>query len=87
MWQNSRQTRRRPPSIARALSLAPARTAPAPPLAPLPSGDSWRARVSHICELQVNLAAGAMTIDFGGLDRWDYAERARNLDAAARAVA
>ncbi|TBU56415.1 hypothetical protein BD310DRAFT_1040553 [Dichomitus squalens] len=46
------------------------------------TGDSWRARVSHICELQVNLATGAMTIDFGGLDRWDYAERARNLEEA-----
>ncbi|KAI0743468.1 hypothetical protein C8Q80DRAFT_1220462 [Daedaleopsis nitida] len=50
------------------------------------TGDSWRARVSHICELQVNLAAGAMTIDFGGLDRWDYPERARNLEEAARPV-
>ncbi|KAH9931081.1 uncharacterized protein BXZ73DRAFT_90167 [Epithele typhae] len=46
------------------------------------TGDSWRARVSHICELQVNLAMGAMTIDFGGLDRWDYVERARNLEEA-----
>ena len=50
------------------------------------SGDSWRARVSHICELQVNLAAGAMTIDFGGMDRWDGAERARNLEEAVRPV-
>ena len=50
------------------------------------SGDSWRARVSHICELQVNLASGAMTIDFGGLDRWDYAERARNMEEAVRPV-
>lgn len=48
------------------------------------SGDSWRARVSHICELQVNLAMGALTIDFGGLDRWDYVERARNLEEAVR---
>ncbi|KAM5532844.1 hypothetical protein V8D89_013485 [Ganoderma adspersum] len=48
------------------------------------TGDSWRARVSHICELQVNLATGALTIDFGGLDRWDYVERARNLEEAAR---
>nr|VWO99409.1 AP1 [Ganoderma boninense] len=47
------------------------------------TGDSWRARVSHICELQVNLATGALTIDFGGLDRWDYVERARNLEEAA----
>ncbi|KAI0745812.1 hypothetical protein C8Q76DRAFT_790139 [Earliella scabrosa] len=50
------------------------------------TGDSWRARVSHICELQVNLASGAMTIDFGGLDRWDYAERARNMEEAVRPV-
>ncbi|KAH9858759.1 hypothetical protein C2E23DRAFT_855529 [Lenzites betulinus] len=51
------------------------------------TADSWRARVGHICELQVNLAAGAMTIDFGGLDRWDYEERARNLTEAVRAAA
>jgi hypothetical protein len=44
--------------------------------------DSWRARVSHICELQVNLSSGAMKIDFGGLDRWDYAERQRNMQEA-----
>lgn len=46
------------------------------------TGDSWRARVSHICELQVNLFAGTIKIDFGGLDRWDYAERARNIAEA-----
>lgn len=45
-------------------------------------GDSWRARVSHICELQVNLYSGAMKIDFGGLDRWDYSERQRNIQEA-----
>ncbi|KAI0358397.1 hypothetical protein OH77DRAFT_1420781 [Trametes cingulata] len=50
------------------------------------TADSWRARVSHVCELQVNLASGAMTIDFGGLDRWDYEERARNLNEAVRPV-
>lgn len=44
--------------------------------------DSWRARVSHICELQVNLSSGAMKIDFGGIDRWDYAERQRNMQEA-----
>jgi hypothetical protein len=44
--------------------------------------DSWRARVSHICELQVNMSSGAMKIDFGGLDRWDYAERQRNTQEA-----
>ncbi|KAH9935515.1 uncharacterized protein B0H18DRAFT_415140 [Fomitopsis serialis] len=48
------------------------------------SGDSWRARVSHICELQVNLASGAMSIDFGGMDRWDYDERVRNMEEAVR---
>ncbi|KAG1802668.1 uncharacterized protein HD556DRAFT_703872 [Suillus plorans] len=46
------------------------------------TADSWRARVSHICELQVNLSSGAMKIDFGGLDRWDYAERQRNMREA-----
>lgn len=49
------------------------------------SADSWRARVSHICELQVNLASGAMTIDFGGMDRWDYPERVRNMEEAEKA--
>lgn len=44
--------------------------------------DSWRARVTHICELQVNLASGAMSIDFGGTDRWDYLERVRNMAEA-----
>ncbi|KAH9948524.1 hypothetical protein B0H21DRAFT_689880, partial [Amylocystis lapponica] len=48
--------------------------------------DSWRARVSHVCELQVNLASGAMQIDFGGLDRWDYDERLRNLEDAVRPI-
>ncbi|KAH7926521.1 hypothetical protein BV22DRAFT_347801 [Leucogyrophana mollusca] len=46
------------------------------------TGDSWRARVSHICELQVNIFTGAMKIDFGGFDRWDYNERQRNLREA-----
>ena len=46
------------------------------------TGDSWRARVSHICELQAGITSGGMTIDFGGLDRWDYAERMRNLSEA-----
>ncbi|KAF8134588.1 hypothetical protein EV363DRAFT_1257845, partial [Boletus edulis] len=43
------------------------------------TGDSWRARVPCICELQVNLSSGAMRIDFGGLDRWDFNERRRNM--------
>ncbi|KAI0093230.1 hypothetical protein BDY19DRAFT_416183 [Irpex rosettiformis] len=46
------------------------------------TADSWRARVTHICELQVNLASGAMSIDFGGMDRWDYPERIRNMAEA-----
>ncbi|KAI0958563.1 hypothetical protein AcV7_004353 [Taiwanofungus camphoratus] len=46
------------------------------------TADSWRARVSHICELQVNLSSNAMSIDFGGLDRWDYSERVRNMEEA-----
>lgn len=47
------------------------------------SGDSWRARVSHVCELQFNMAVSGMKINFGELDRWDYSERKRNLDEAA----
>ncbi|KAF8893857.1 hypothetical protein BD779DRAFT_955825 [Infundibulicybe gibba] len=43
------------------------------------TGDSWRARVSHICELQFNMTYLGMKIDFGGMDRWDYSERQRNL--------
>ena len=37
-------------------------------------------------ELQVNLSSGTMTIDFGGLDRWDFNERQRNLAEAEIAV-
>ncbi|KIK98671.1 hypothetical protein PAXRUDRAFT_823642 [Paxillus rubicundulus Ve08.2h10] len=48
------------------------------------TGDSWRARVSHICELQVNLFSGSLKIDFGGLDRWDSSERQRNMKEAER---
>ncbi|KAF7790352.1 hypothetical protein EIP86_001307 [Pleurotus ostreatoroseus] len=51
------------------------------------TADSWRARVSHLCELQANLASGALTIDFGGMDRWDHAERARNMAEAATPIA
>ncbi|KAM6502414.1 hypothetical protein JOM56_002391 [Amanita muscaria] len=43
------------------------------------TGDSWRARVTHICEIQFNLSYAGMKIDFGGQDRWDYSERKRNL--------
>jgi len=45
-------------------------------------GDSWRTRVSHICELQVSLFSGQIKIDFGGLDRWDFTERQRNMAEA-----
>ncbi|EDR09138.1 uncharacterized protein LACBIDRAFT_296461 [Laccaria bicolor S238N-H82] len=47
------------------------------------TGDSWRARVTHICELQFNMSYLGMKVDFGGLDRWDYGERQRNLKEAA----
>lgn len=50
------------------------------------TADSWRARASHITELQVNLASGAMKIDFGGLDRWDYPERKRNLEEGYKSI-
>ncbi|KAJ7251810.1 hypothetical protein B0H12DRAFT_1018386, partial [Mycena haematopus] len=46
------------------------------------TGDSWRARVTHICELQFNMSALGMKIDFGGMDRYDYPERQRNLQEA-----
>ncbi|KAF9517011.1 hypothetical protein BS47DRAFT_1340332 [Hydnum rufescens UP504] len=43
------------------------------------SGDSWRARASFIWELQVNISAKTMQVDFGGEDRYDGTERARNF--------
>jgi len=43
------------------------------------TGDSWRAKVTHMCELQVNISNGAITINFGGMDKYTYEERARNL--------
>ncbi|KAJ6495598.1 hypothetical protein C8R47DRAFT_1115674 [Mycena vitilis] len=46
------------------------------------TGDSWRARVTHICELQFNMTHLDMKIDFGGLDRYDYPERRKNLEEA-----
>ncbi|KAJ7188505.1 hypothetical protein C8R46DRAFT_979619 [Mycena filopes] len=46
------------------------------------TGDSWRARVTHMCELQFNMIYLGMKIDFGGLDRYDYPERKRNLEEA-----
>ena len=52
---------------------------------PVQRGDSWRARVSHICDLQVSLFSGQIKIDFGGLDRWDFAERQRNMTEAEQA--
>ncbi|KAF7362083.1 hypothetical protein MVEN_00553900 [Mycena venus] len=46
------------------------------------TGDSWRARVTHLCELQFNMTHLDMKIDFGGMDRYDYPERRRNLEKA-----
>ena len=46
------------------------------------SGDSWRPRVSFLPELQINLFTGAIKIDFGGVDRWDFRERQRNIAEA-----
>lgn len=46
----------------------------------LSRGDSWRARASFIWELQLNLSAGTMSVDFGGEDRFDSGERQRNFD-------
>ncbi|KAJ3565903.1 hypothetical protein NP233_g7339 [Leucocoprinus birnbaumii] len=46
------------------------------------TADSWRARASHVPELQFNMSAYNMKIDFGGLDRWDYSERLKNLEEA-----
>jgi len=43
------------------------------------SGDSWRAKGTHIWELQVSLDAGVMKIDFGGSDCWTWEERKRNF--------
>ncbi|KAG5724501.1 hypothetical protein E4T56_gene1889 [Termitomyces sp. T112] len=44
------------------------------------TADSWRVQGSHICDLQFNMSFLGMTINFGGLDRWDYRERRRNLE-------
>ncbi|KAG6886273.1 hypothetical protein C0993_006683 [Termitomyces sp. T159_Od127] len=46
------------------------------------TGDSWRVQGSRICDLQFNMSFCGMTINFGGLDRWDYQERKRNLEEA-----
>ncbi|KAF8918060.1 hypothetical protein CPB85DRAFT_1214259, partial [Mucidula mucida] len=46
------------------------------------TGDSWRAQVSHVYELQFNMTFLGMKINFGGMDRWDSAERSRNLREA-----
>jgi hypothetical protein len=45
-------------------------------------GDSWRAQVSHIFDLQFNMTCLKMKVDFGGLDRWEYAERLKNMAEA-----
>jgi len=46
------------------------------------TGDSWRARASHVCELQFSMTRQGLKIDFNGLDRWDQDERERNLAEA-----
>ncbi|KAJ3775358.1 hypothetical protein FB446DRAFT_725557 [Lentinula raphanica] len=46
------------------------------------TGDSWRAKVSHIPHLQLDMTFENMKINFGGMDRWDYSERKRNLAEA-----
>ncbi|KAF8322661.1 hypothetical protein DL93DRAFT_2162783 [Clavulina sp. PMI_390] len=46
----------------------------------LATGDSWRAKASFVWELQLNISAGTMTVDFGGADRFDSGERQRNFD-------
>jgi hypothetical protein len=46
------------------------------------SGDSWRARARHVTELQFSMSYDNMRINFGGMDRWDQPERARNMDEA-----
>ncbi|KAF9559879.1 hypothetical protein CPC08DRAFT_637221, partial [Agrocybe pediades] len=43
------------------------------------TGDSWRARGAHVCELQFNMTYQGLKIDFNGLDKWDYNQRLRNL--------
>ncbi|KAG8963050.1 hypothetical protein FRC03_003485 [Tulasnella sp. 419] len=44
------------------------------------TGDSWRVKGSRIWELQVNMDAGALRVDFGGEDGWTYEERRRNYE-------
>ncbi|THV06745.1 hypothetical protein K435DRAFT_452947 [Dendrothele bispora CBS 962.96] len=46
------------------------------------TGDSWRAQVSHVYDLQFNMSFSGMKITFGGADRWDYSERKRNMEEA-----
>ncbi|KIY65837.1 hypothetical protein CYLTODRAFT_423977 [Cylindrobasidium torrendii FP15055 ss-10] len=46
------------------------------------TGDSWRAQVTHVYDLQFNMTFFGMQINFGGLDRWDTSERNRNLHEA-----
>ncbi|KAF8198018.1 hypothetical protein BJ912DRAFT_54742 [Pholiota molesta] len=43
------------------------------------TGDSWRARVTHIPDLQFNMVYSEMMIGFDGLDKYDWNERTRNL--------
>jgi hypothetical protein len=44
------------------------------------TGDSWRARARPIWELHVSLDSGALDIDFGTEDRYDWSERKRNFE-------
>jgi N-methylhydantoinase B/oxoprolinase/acetone carboxylase alpha subunit len=37
-------------------------------------------KASHAWELQINIEGGTMKIDFGGADRWTWAERKRNYE-------
>jgi hypothetical protein len=32
--------------------------------------------------MQANIAFHGMKVDFGGMDRWDYPERVRNIEFA-----
>ncbi|KAF8653592.1 hypothetical protein AX16_003870 [Volvariella volvacea WC 439] len=43
------------------------------------TADSWRARAAHIPDLQFSKVCLGMQINYGGLDRYDQGERARNL--------
>ncbi|KAF7315266.1 hypothetical protein MIND_00041000 [Mycena indigotica] len=48
------------------------------------TGDSWRARVTHLVQLQIEIGPRGTLITFGGQDRYDYNERKRNLEEVGR---